>query len=66
MHSNTSDKLIILGDIILYKNEMSYQSKCFQNNWKFDYHGIDNVLCGKTLGNMKSFDPRKIVVIQME
>ena len=57
--------------------EKTYQSlkeynNNFQNEWKFDYHGIEKALCGKTayweedelLGEF--FTPKRILVIQMK
>ena len=59
--------LITLSTIGLYKEEMKNDCCCIQNN-NFDYHGIDNALCGKTLQNDKSkyFIPKRILVIQMK
>ena len=51
-----------------YKNE----SYCEQNQYYFDYHGIENALCGK-IGYWKlvelkgeSFTPKRIIIIQMK
>ena len=41
-----------------YKNE----SRCYQSEYNFDYHGIENALCGK----YEYFTPKRILVIQMK
>ena len=56
--------LISLGDIRLYKYS-GIGSYCVQNDWKFDYCGIENALCGKTIGFKLNFVPKRIIVIQM-
>ena len=55
--------LIYLGDIILYKQSCRNQSYCFQYDSLFDYHGIQNALCGKV--NPTCFTPKRIQVFQM-
>ena len=57
--------LIYLGDIVLCKENCKNYSLCYQNENEFDYHGIENALCGKT-GNIKPFKPKRILVIQMK
>ena len=56
------DCLIDLGDIVLWKENYKNESRCWQNENVFDYHGIEKALCGKT---MRSFNPKRILVIQM-
>ena len=48
------------------KENMKYESRCYQNEDIFNYHGIKNALCGKT-GNYgyEYFTPKRILVIQM-
>ena len=46
------------------KNEKN-QSHCYQSEDTFDYHGIENALCGKP-GYMHFFTPKRILVIQMK
>ena len=69
--------LIHIGDISLYKEDSKEFSLCNQNEYRFDYHGIKNALCGKSgefvqeddsihyewEGN--EFTPIRIFVIQM-
>ena len=47
-----------------YKNE----SHCYQNEDRFDYHGIKKALCGKIYKypNWEDFTPKRILVIQMK
>ena len=56
--------LIDLGDIHLRQKNWKYQSYCYQNENRFDYHGIENALCGKT--NPTNFTPKRILVMQMK
>ena len=62
-----SDKwnLIVLGDIVLFKENKKNHSCCFQSEYNFDYHGIENALCGKIYYPDK-FTPKRILVIQMK
>ena len=58
--------LIRLGDIGLLKENCKNESYCDQNEYRFDYHGIENALCGKTYCNFSGyFTPKRILVIQM-
>ena len=60
--------LIKLGEIVLEKENTKNESYCsYQNEYndKFDYHGIENALCGKTEDN-NPFTPKRILVIQMK
>ena len=52
--------LIKLGDIRLFKENYKNLSRCYQFENDFDYHGIENALCGKF-----HFTPKRILVIQM-
>ena len=61
LYQKTKTDLISLGDIVLKKNNSNLDSYCSQNNDWFDYHGIENALCG-----MKQFVPKRIFVIQMK
>ena len=59
--------LIYLGDIRLMKENYKNQSCCNQDEDNFDYHGIENVLCGKTGGFPHDFFTlKRILVIQMK
>ena len=48
---------------------MKNESCCHQDENRFDYHGIENALCGKEpkgkYGEM-FFTPKRILVIQMK
>ena len=59
--SNNYDWLIWLGDIDLPKENYKKISNCDQNEYKFDYHGIENAICGK-----ERFINKRILVIQMK
>ena len=61
-----SFNLIRLGDIYLYKQNNKDFSNCFQNELSFDYHGIENALCGKTGIAPNNIKPKRILVIQMK
>ena len=68
LYEKSSWFLIDLGDIGLYKENKKNESCCLQIEDKFDYHGIENALCGKVVdefGEMK-FTPKRILVIQMK
>ena len=43
-------------------------SRCLQNENTFNYHGIQNALCGKTGHSWggENFTPNRILVIQMK
>ena len=68
LYEQSVDRLIDIGDIRLYKYHQKSQSFCVQTNYYFDYHGIDNALCGKDfhLSHSECFIPQRIVVIQMK
>ena len=68
LHGKSDDELIWLEDIWLIKENYKDKSFCVQNEDRFDYHGIENALCGKEqdiLGRMY-FTPKRILVIQMK
>ena len=56
--------LIVFGNIRLIKSEKKDECAHFQNEVKFNYHGIENALCGKT--RFEYFTPKRILVIQMK
>ena len=60
--------LIRLGDIYLYKENNKNESRCYQNENQFDYHGIEKALCGKIWNedDEQYFTPKRILVIQMK
>ena len=55
-------RLITLGNIELFKENINNESYCGQDEDNFDYHGIEKALCGKIKPDC--FTPR-ILVIQM-
>ena len=65
-------ELFQFGDINIVKENWKNHSFCFQNEDYFDYHGIQNALCGKTVNETldnkigNCFTPKRIVVIQMK
>ena len=64
------EKLIEIGDIIIYKQEFKNESYCIQSDYYFDYKGIRKALCGKKYDNWKNkgkhFIPKRISVIEMK
>ena len=72
LYEKSDDTLIVVGDIVLYKERKKNQSNYYQNENKFNYHGIKNALCGETKNSKKgyvfgkTFSPKRIQVIQME
>ena len=65
IHNDNDDKLLTIGkeDIILYKQEKKNKSYCKQTS--FDYGKEKNVLVGKE-GKNNPFDPKRIVIFQLE
>ena len=64
LFNDIDSRLIAFGDIVLFKENLKNKSYCTQTeNW-FDYHGIENALCGKE-GLNDCFIPKRIVVIKM-
>ena len=55
--------LIEIGEIFLFKESRKSESHVTQNEKLFEYHGIQNALCGKTLPS--TFTPKRFIVIQM-
>ena len=47
LYEKSDEKLINLADIVLFKENEKNQSHCYQSEDWFDYHGIENALCGK-------------------
>ena len=68
LSEQSDDWLIRLGDINLRKENKKNRSFCYQNKDKFNYHGIENALCGKSAKKFfgESFTPKRILVIQMK
>ena len=61
MNRNTEDMLIILGDIVLMKNERKHKSLCYKEKKNtFDFDDEMYRLTGR-----KHFTVERIVVIQM-
>ena len=57
--------LFYIGDINLYKEHCKNESNCYQYEDRFEYHGIEDAVCGKT-GYLNPFTPKRILVIQMK
>ena len=60
--------LILLGDIVLFKENHKNGSKCWEYQNYFDYHGIEDALCRKEsnfYNPSEFFTPKRILVIQM-
>ena len=55
--------LINLGSIYLNSENNKSQSYC-TSIIMFDYHGIQNALCGKTCDN-NPINPKRLLIIQM-
>ena len=64
LYEKSSDLLISLGNIFLYKENKKNKSISYQNENSFDYHGIKKALCGKKYP--KCFTPKRILIIQMK
>ena len=69
--STRCGNLITFGDILLHKEDKKNESYCYQAEDKFDYHGIEKALCGKTQyyndgWKGEYFKPKRILVIQMK
>ena len=60
--------LICFGEIVLYSKDAIENCNCYQNENYFDYHGIENALCGKSVNDITadSFIPKRLFIIQME
>ena len=63
LFEKSSSWLIGLGEIELFKENWKNQSRCYQFDDQFDYHGIKNAFCRKT---DDKFTPKRILVIQMK
>ena len=61
LYEKSIDGLIVLGDIILWKEKYKNHSCCYEDEDTFDYDGIEKALCGK----IGCFTPKRILVIQM-
>ena len=66
LEEKSSYYLIELSDICLKKENQKTSSQCYQNEDWFNYHGIQNALCGKTWENGNFFKLKRIFVIQMK
>ena len=61
LYMNSESILISIGNIVLKKQNDRSTSCCIENEDDFDYHEIENALCGKIF-----FTPKRITVIQMK
>ena len=72
LFAKNEQQLIVLGNLMLYKQNRKGRSHCIKIFDHFDYYGIPNALCGKSLydekGQLKgkTFIPKRIQVIQMK
>ena len=68
LFEKSDDSLISFGDIYLRKENIEKQSFCEQYDYSFEYHGIENALCGKEPNHKEEifFTPKRILVIQMK
>ena len=57
------DKLISIGDLILYKEEQKFYSHCSLRSSNFHYHDISNPFNSHSQTN---FTPERIQIIQMK
>ena len=64
LYEKSENHFISLGNIYLYKENNKNSSCCYQFEHEFDYHGIENALCGKIYPYR--FTPKRILVIQMK
>ena len=68
----SNNLLISLGDINIFKLDKKYSSSCIQRSYAFNYHEINNALCGKSKYEEncewkgENFTPKRILVIQMK
>ena len=68
LHDKSSDGLIQMGDIALYKEGRKNDSFVIQNDVNFDYHDIRKAMNGKQSdvhGRMK-FNLKRVMIIQMK
>ena len=63
LHYVTDEILITLGDIHLMKQNKKNKNYCYEYIHRYNYHEIENALCGKTF---LKFHPKRILVIQMQ
>ena len=66
-NNNKYDSLIGLGDILLLNDNMKNFCCCWQHDDIFNYHGIQNALCGIQLNEQGFgyFTPKRFIVIEM-
>ena len=70
LYEKSSSFFVFLGNFLLMKGKIG--SNCGQNENRFNYHGIENALCGKInryenenwIG--KNFDIKRFIIIQMK
>ena len=72
LNEKSNERLIDLGNIVLYKENKRNLSYCIQKDDQFDYQGISNALCGKITYKEENqwkgrpFKLLRIIVIQMK
>ena len=47
MFENNEKQLLFIGCLLLFKKEEVNNSRCFHFDSVFDFHGIENPICGK-------------------
>ena len=71
LYEKSIDRMIVIGNIYLYKENNKQLSYCLGRDDWFDYQEIENALCGKTgsynngIWEGEHFTPKRILVIQM-
>ena len=73
LFDKSCEMLVSLGGIYLWKENYKDISTCIQNEDSYEYHGIENAVCGKTntqdnegCWKGEHFVPKTIQVIQMK
>ena len=70
--NSLNERLIEIGDIVLYKEHKKDSSFCVQEDKRYDYQGLENPLCGKSVYQEEGIwfgeciNPSRIRVIQMD
>ena len=62
---NENYYLLKIGDICLMKKEWRNESFCKDFENRFNYHGIKNALCGKSINDENDFYLKRFVIIEM-
>ena len=67
LYDYIADPLFEFGNVSLYTENEKTSCNCWQNDNCFNYHGIENALCGKEKNEygFMYFIPKRILIIQM-